>query len=124
MGKKYGFESRSDSPSFPLLHANLGAYVARDEYCVEDEEILEAIRNHTSGKENMSLLDKIIYLADCIEPLRGNDKDLIQIRREVEYDIDAALLHAMKYCIAHVLKKGKQLDERTVLACRYLENSV
>ena len=59
-------EMEEQNPS--LLHAKLGAYMAKKAYGVEDEEILSAIRWHTTGKPDMSLLDIIIYMADYIEP--------------------------------------------------------
>ena len=53
-----------------LLHAKLGAFFAREKYGIENEEILRSIESHTTGRPNMSLLDKIIYIADYIEPGR------------------------------------------------------
>ena len=53
-----------------LIHAKLGAFLAKDKYKVEDPEILSAITWHTTGKEDMTLLEKIIYIADYIEPAR------------------------------------------------------
>ena len=55
-----------------LLHAKLGAYLAETIYEVKDPEILHAIKVHTTGAADMSVLDKIIYIADFIEP--GRDK--------------------------------------------------
>lgn len=55
-----------------LLHAKLGAFLAMHKYHVEDEEIIGAILVHTTGKPGMTLLDKILYVADYIEP--GRDK--------------------------------------------------
>lgn len=54
-----------------LIHAKLGAFLAKDKYKVEDPEILSAITWHTTGKEDMTLLEKIIYIADYIEPARN-----------------------------------------------------
>ena len=57
----------------PVIHAPLGAKIAKTEYGVNDKDVLDAIMCHTVAKENMSLLDKIIYIADMIEPMRDFD---------------------------------------------------
>ena len=57
----------------PVIHAPLGAKIAKAEYGVNDKDVLDAIMCHTVAKENMSLLDKIIYIADMIEPMRDFD---------------------------------------------------
>ena len=62
-----------------LLHAKLGAFFARKKYGIENEEILRSIESHTTGRPNMSLLDKIIYIADYIEPGR----DVAPNRRDI-----------------------------------------
>ena len=64
-----------------LLHAKLGAYIARKKYDIEDEEILSAITYHTTGRREMSLLEKIVYIADYIEPMRNKAPNLDKIRR-------------------------------------------
>lgn len=53
-----------------LLHAKVGSFLAREKYGVNDKAILDAITYHTTGRPNMSTLDKIIYIADYIEPGR------------------------------------------------------
>ena len=75
-----------------LVHGRVGAYIAKYEYGVKDEEILSAITYHTTGKENMSKIEKIIYLADFIEPNR--DYPNVDILRTIAYagDLDKALL--------------------------------
>lgn len=54
-----------------MLHAKVGAMLAKVKYDIDDEEVLGAIRWHTTGKPNMNLLEKIVYVADYIEPRRG-----------------------------------------------------
>ena len=71
-------ELEKNNPS--LLHAKLGAYMAKMVYGVNDEEILSAIRWHTTGKPDMSMLDIIIYMADYIEPNRDKAPNLKEIR--------------------------------------------
>ena len=54
-----------------IIHSFLGAEIAKQRYGIDDEEILNAIRFHTTGRANMTMLDKVIYLADYIEPMRN-----------------------------------------------------
>ena len=65
-----------------MLHAKLGAFLAKKKYDVEDEEILDAIRWHTTGRPEMTLLDKIVYVADYIEPKRDKAPNLSEIDRK------------------------------------------
>ena len=60
-----------------LLHAKLGAYVAKAKYGVTDQEILSSITWHTTGKPDMTLLEKIVYIADYIEPKRDKAPNLV-----------------------------------------------
>ncbi|MEX0271148.1 bis(5'-nucleosyl)-tetraphosphatase (symmetrical) YqeK [Leptolyngbyaceae cyanobacterium UHCC 1019] len=64
-----------------LLHADVGAIVARDEFGVCDIEVLAAIRNHTLGRAGMSLLSCVVFLADSIEPGRGDTIELNELRK-------------------------------------------
>lgn len=77
-----------------LLHAKLGAFLAMRKFKISDKEIISSILNHTTGKPNMSLLDKILYVADYIEPKRHQAPNLTKIRKLAFIDLDQAL-----YCI-------------------------
>ncbi|MDD6483679.1 MAG: bis(5'-nucleosyl)-tetraphosphatase (symmetrical) YqeK [Clostridiales bacterium] len=97
----------------PVIHAPLGAYMAKTEYGVEDEEILNAIRYHTVGRANMSVLEKIIYLADMIEPMR--DYEGVDIIRRAAYeDLNAAMLAAIRQGIEFNLKKQSVIHTDTI----------
>lgn len=102
-----------------LIHSYLGAYIAENEFGIDDEEILTAIYYHTTGCENMSLLTKIIYLSDIIEPQR-NVPNLTKLRELSYRDLDEALIKAIGSTITHVLSKGSVLDCDTVNARNYL----
>lgn len=82
-----------------LLHGPVGAYVAQTEFQVTDEDVLNAIRFHTTGRPNMSRLEKIIYIADMIEPNRNFD-GVERLREKAKKDLDKA----MRACIRHSLK--------------------
>ncbi|MBO0350119.1 bis(5'-nucleosyl)-tetraphosphatase (symmetrical) YqeK [Phormidium pseudopriestleyi FRX01] len=74
-----------------LLHADVSAIVARDEFGVNDEDILEAIRNHTLGSPQMSQLSCVVYVADTLEPGRGTTPELEQLRQMCFENLVAAL---------------------------------
>ena len=96
-----------------LIHAFLGAEVAKDLFGVDDDEIYDAIFYHTVGKPDMSLLTKIIYLADAIEPLRNYD-GVEHLRELAHSDLDKALVYQIDITIKSVLKKGSLLHLNTV----------
>ena len=103
-----------------LLHSKLGAYVARDEYGVEDEEILSAISWHTTGRPQMTRLEQIIYLADYIEPNRDDElPDLTEIRKLAFTDLDRCCEAVMAACIEFIQRSGKSMDSMTVEAYNY-----
>ena len=90
-----------------LLHSPAGAVMAQREFGISDPEILDAITYHTTGRGNMTLLDKIVYLADKLEPSRTY-ADLTKERELAETDIDEAL----KLCVKSVKKKFESRGQR------------
>ena len=102
----------------PVWHGIAAAILAQTRWGVQDEEILSAIRCHTTGKPGMSLLDKILYLADMTSAERdwpGVDA----LRRLQMQDLDAALCLALKQSIDFVNEKGGTLDPESVAAYEY-----
>ncbi|SFQ21678.1 bis(5'-nucleosyl)-tetraphosphatase (symmetrical) YqeK [Caldicoprobacter faecalis] len=98
-----------------LLHGPVGAVVARQTFGIDDTEILSAIECHTTGKSDMALLDKIIYLADYIEPNR-DFPEVEELRRAAMEDLDKAVLMALRRTIKYVLDTDRFLHPRTVEA--------
>lgn len=96
-----------------LLHADLGAYFAQNDYHVEDEEVLHAILVHTTGCPNMSLLDKIIFLADYIEPLRHPFDGLDHLRKVAYEDLDHAVFLECENVISYIKSRGLTMDPIT-----------
>ena len=96
-----------------LLHAPLGALLAQKRFGVDDPEILQAICRHTTGAANMSALDKIIYLADYIEPGR-NFPGVEKIREMAFANLDEALLEAYNRSILYVVAGGGLLHPDSV----------
>lgn len=118
--EKYGIIIDNISLSQPvLLHGPVGSFVARDDYEVDDEEVLSAIYYHTTGKEDMSLLDKIIYIADFIEPGREY-KDVEKVRELAFEDVDKALLKVLDYGIIYVIQKGSLIHQDSIKARNFV----
>lgn len=108
-----------EKESTALSHSVLGSYIARYEFGIEDENILSAIRYHTTAKPDMNILEKIIYVADVIEV--GRDYPGVDDLREVAFsgDLDRAVLMALENAILSVIRKKAPLHLRTIEARNY-----
>lgn len=115
-------EIEQESPY--LLHARLGAYIAKEKYHIQDPEILSAIEYHTTGKAEMTLLEKIIFLADYIEPMRSKASNLPEIRKMAFQDIDRAVYITMHDTINYLRTEKSCLDNQTVIAYNYYKELV
>lgn len=107
-----GDETERQAPD--LLHAPVGAYLLAQELGLQDGEILEAVRVHTLGSLSMSPLDKIIFLADMIEPSRDMYPDLERLRQLSRYDLDQAMLLGLESTIRYCLERRVVLHPSTV----------
>lgn len=96
-----------------MLHAKLGAFLARKKYDIEDEEILNAIRWHTTGRPEMTLLDKIVYIADYIEPKRDKAPHLPMIRQKAFVDLDEALVMILRDTLGYLGDSPEHVDSMT-----------
>ena len=96
-----------------MLHAKLGAFLARKKYDIEDEEILNAIRWHTTGRPEMTLLDKIVYIADYIEPKRDKAPHLPMIRQKAFVDLDEALVMILRDTLGYLGDSTDHVDSMT-----------
>ena len=103
-----------------LLHAKTGAAVARDLFGVDDD-IYNAIYWHTTGKADMTVLEKVIYMADYVEPNRVFD-GVDDLRDAVHTDLDMGLLMGLQDSIEEMTERGNPVHYRTVEAKEYLEN--
>ncbi|WP_251554773.1 bis(5'-nucleosyl)-tetraphosphatase (symmetrical) YqeK [Neobacillus muris] len=95
-----------------LWHAPVGAYLTKKEAGITDEEILNAIRYHTSGRPGMTLLEKIVYLADYIEPGR-QFPGVEEVRQMAAENLDQALIKAVQNTIMFLMKKNQQVYPET-----------
>lgn len=99
----------------PVMHAPLGAALAEHEYGIDDKEVLDAIRYHTVARENMTLLEKIVYVADMTEPQRDYP-GVDELRRVSEKSIDKAYAMAVRCSLLHNINKGSVIHPNTLEA--------
>ncbi|MBU5427196.1 bis(5'-nucleosyl)-tetraphosphatase (symmetrical) YqeK [Tissierella pigra] len=102
-----------------LIHGPLGSKIAEKKYKIKDREILESICYHTTGRENMTILDKIVYIADYIEPCR-NFPGVEEIRNLAFKDLDKSILLAMEKTIIFLIGENKIIHPDTVKARNFL----
>ena len=96
-----------------LLHGIIGEHIARQDYGIKDPEILKSIKWHTTGRPGMSVFEKIIYIADYIEPNR-NFADIEAMREEAFRNLDRCIVLCADSTIRYVTDKGYLLHPRTV----------
>ena len=97
-----------------LLHSKLGSFYANYKYEIKDQEILNSIIYHTTGKPNMSMLEKIIFVADYIEPSRFKASNLAEIRKIAFEDIDKTVFIILKDTIDYLTKKKSPIDSTSI----------
>lgn len=126
---KYNIKlSDTEKRNTALIHGKLGAYLAKERYGIKDSEICSAISFHTTGKPEMTILEKIIYIADYIEPGRRMDcrpYSLNEIRKESFCSLDRALLMILTNTVEYL--KGsteKEIDELTIQTYDYYKGMV
>ena len=96
-----------------LLHAKLGVFLAKAEYGIKDKTILHAIEVHTTGAPNMGLLDKILFVADYIEPHRDRAPNLTEVRTLAFTDINEAVLRILYDTIHYLNQRKGSIDSIT-----------
>lgn len=125
LGKRYKDEEMKkiilecDNKEYPnyitgaLLHARVSSIIAQNEFNINDKEILSAIESHTVGHGNMSMLEKIIYVSDYLEPTRKIEI-ANKIREKIFIDFDSAFLEVVLESINFVLSKKQYLSNKTI----------
>ncbi|MCD7806609.1 MAG: bis(5'-nucleosyl)-tetraphosphatase (symmetrical) YqeK [Lachnospiraceae bacterium] len=114
LSKKYHLKVSDVERRNPsLLHAELGAYLAKDLYEETDKDVLNAISSHTTGRPDMSLLEKIIFVADYIEPGRTKAANLRQIRKLAYEDIDRAVIRILQDTLEYLTKTKSDIHPGT-----------
>ena len=113
--KKYNIPVNDAEAKNPdLLHAKVGSILAKEKYKIEDEEIISSIRWHTTGKPNMTALEKIIYIADYIEPLRKKQSNMDEVRKLAFTDLDACMMKILAGTIQYLTEKNATIDQVTM----------
>lgn len=102
-----------------LAHSKLAAIVMERDYGIDDPEILDAVRYHTTGRAGMGLIEKILFLADAIEPGRSYP-GVESLRELARLDLNKACLTALERTIDYVGTKSEYLDPDTLLARDWL----
>ena len=102
-----------------LLHAKVGSYVAMKQFNIHDQDIINAILNHTTGRPGMSQLEKIIYIADYIEPGRKQAPNLTKLRRLAFQDLDQALLQVLGDTLHYLESINSPIDPMTQKTYEY-----
>ncbi len=114
-----GFEFPAGVPA-PVMHQYTGAYVAEHTFGITDKYVLNAIRYHTSGRENMGNLEKLIFLADLLE--EGRDFEGVErLRKLFARDMDECLFAALEHQLAYLEKQNKPVYSLTRRAYEYLK---
>ena len=117
-------ESEEVLSSGALLHGPAGALYAQEAFGISDSEVLDAIRYHTTGRENMTLTDLIIFVADAIEPNREDYEGLAEIRRLSRLSLKAAALESLYATRRYVLSKGKPFYWKSMKTIAWLESTL
>ncbi len=105
-----------------LLHAKVGGFIAMNKFHIQDSDIINAILNHTTGRPGMSMLEKIIFVADYIEPSRKNAPNLDAIRKLAFDNLDKALLWILKDTLDYLKSIGGEIDPMTEKTYNYYKD--
>jgi predicted HD superfamily hydrolase involved in NAD metabolism len=98
-----------------LLHADVGAIVARSEFNITNPEILHAIADHTLGRPGMSMMSCVVFLADSLEPGRGDTEELRSLRQLSYENLYRAVWHTCDYSVQHLLATRCLIHPRAIL---------
>ncbi len=98
-----------------LLHAEVSAIIARDEFEIRDPEVLDAIRHHTLGQPEMSPMSCVVFLADSLEPGRGDHGELNRIRKVSRTNLYQGVWQTCDRTLIHLLSHQKQIHPRVIL---------
>lgn len=106
-----------------LLHPKVGSYLAMKEYGVKNPDVINAILNHTTGRPGMSPLEKIVFIADYIEPGRKQAPNLAEIRKLAFQDLDQALLKILEDTLAYLQDGSGEIDPMTQKTYEYYKGA-
>lgn len=104
-------ENQRNNPD--LLHAKLGSFLAKEKYDIQYPDVLSAIEFHTTGKPDMNLLEKIVFIADYIEPNRKPVFNMDEIRHAAFHNIDFSVLLILENTVKDLKEKNNIIDPIT-----------
>lgn len=119
---KYGL-SEDYLGNAALAHSKVAAEILSKEFGVDDEDVLNAIRSHTTGRVEMSLLEEIVYVADAIEHNR-NYPELKSLQKQAETDLDGVCLRIMDFAIDMIRDDGRIPDDTTIKAMEWMKERI
>ncbi len=120
--QKHGLTLTEGEKKTPaVIHAKYGAWMAEHKFGIRDEEILSAIQCHTTGKPQMKMLDKILYIADYIEPRRNKASNLTQMRYLAFQNLDQTMYEILAGTLEYLKKKKADVDPMTQCAYEYFK---
>lgn len=121
--KKHHIEVKDIERENPfLLHAKVGAWIAKKKYHIKDEEILHAIKVHTTGEPAMGTLDMILFIADYIEPGRDKASNLPQIREMAFTSLEQTVEKILYDTLHYLNEKSGRIDPTTEITYEYYKN--
>ena len=105
-----------------LLHGKAGAFLAKSEYGIDDQDVLNAIEWHTTGRPGMSDLEKIVFIADYIEPGRKNAPNLEEVRKMAFEDLDCTMIRILQDTLNYLKASDKgEIDPKTMETYEYYQ---
>ena len=107
----------------PLAHSKIASKILSREFGVEDEDVLNAVAYHTTGRYGMSLLEEIVYVSDAIEENRSYP-ELPRLQEQATTDLDGACLFIMDYTIDQIKLKNKPIDSDTIEARDFIADRI
>lgn len=124
ISRTYNFSlTESELLNKKLLHAPIGSLIVKHELGITDDEIINAIRCHTTGRANMSLLEKIIYISDIAEPGRKYPES--QEIKELSFkDINQAMLLAVKFSLKKLMESDRNIDPKSIECYNYFSSLI
>ena len=118
-----GIELSAEELASPqVIHARYGSLLAHEQYDISDDEILNAIRFHTTGRPHMTMLEKIIFVSDYIEPLRNEAPNLSELRKLAFRDIDECVYRILSQTVEYLSDMNALIVPDTLAAFEWYKN--
>lgn len=114
--------TEQEKDNIDLAHAKIGGSIAYHKFHIHDHEVIQAIKFHTTGRPDMSYLEKLIFIADYIEPGRRYHEGLESVRELAMTNLDKAVLRALELTINYLHNEGKFIDETSYSAYHYYKD--